>query len=92
MTLIRFLITTFICGMALCGEASALTLGNAPWCAVAETSPGNLEWDCDFQSAAECAPHVVAGNRGFCNVNPYWQPYPAAPAQPTHRKRYIRRP
>ncbi len=90
--LVRFLIAAIICGTGPCGEALAFTLGNAPWCAVAETSPGNMEWDCDFQSAAECAPHVVAGNRGFCNVNPYWQPPLAAPAHPWHRKRHIRHP
>jgi hypothetical protein len=88
MMVARLLITMLVCGFSLCDKASALTLGHAPWCAVAETSPGNMEWDCDFQSAAECAPHVVAGNRGFCNMNPYWQPPPASyvRAKRAHRK------
>jgi len=59
--------------------------GDAPWCAVRELGTGEVEWDCEYNSAAECAPTVVAGNRGFCNVNPYYvRPYPA-PA-PRHRK------
>lgn len=92
MTFVRLLIATLVCGMALCGEASALILGDAPWCAVAETSPGNMEWDCDYETAAQCAPNVVAGNRGFCNINPYWQPPPApyAPAPRARRYRHHR--
>lgn len=41
----------------------------APWCAV--TKEGD-HWDCRYQSAAECQPNVVAGNRGWCNQNPYF--------------------
>jgi hypothetical protein len=43
----------------------------APWCAVTNTGL-DMRWDCRFQSAEECAPHVLAGNRGFCNQNPYY--------------------
>lgn len=49
----------------------AQTYGNAPWCAVRDLGNGEVQWDCEYYSAAECAPTVVAGNRGFCNVNPY---------------------
>ena len=41
----------------------------APWCAV--TKEGD-HWDCRYSSAAECQPNVVAGNRGWCNQNPYF--------------------
>ena len=50
--------------------------GNAPWCAVVEVGAGEIEWDCHYQTAEQCAPNVVAGNRGFCNVNPYYVPPP----------------
>jgi hypothetical protein len=50
----------------------AATYGYAPWCAVTNLGGGVMDWDCEYASAAECAPAVVAGNRGFCNVNPYW--------------------
>jgi len=43
----------------------------APWCAVTNTGL-DMRWDCRFRSAEECAPHVLAGNRGFCNQNPYY--------------------
>ena len=46
--------------------------GPAPWCAVVSIGTGGVYWDCQYASAAQCAPNVVAGNRGFCNPNPYF--------------------
>jgi hypothetical protein len=59
----------------LCFTASpsrAGTYGDAPWCAVQNLGFGEQEWDCEYASAAACAPTVIAGNRGFCNRNPYF--------------------
>jgi hypothetical protein len=39
-----------------------------PWCAV--ISEGY--WDCQYHSIEACRPNVLAGNRGFCNLNPRW--------------------
>ena len=62
------------------------SFGNAPWCAVQNLGAGDMVWDCEFRSVEECAPHVIAGNRGFCNINPGFVPPPyAAPIK--HRKR-----
>src|SRR5215831_7554446 len=54
---------------------AALVLGaqpakayETPWCAV--ISDGY--WDCQYRSIEECRPNVLAGNRGFCNLNPRW--------------------
>jgi hypothetical protein len=61
--------------VALLASASAghtQTYGDAQWCAVISVTSGNIQWDCYYHSAAECAPNVIAGQRGFCNVNPYW--------------------
>jgi hypothetical protein len=66
---------------ALCAFGSAghaQTYGDAPWCAVISVTSGNIQWDCYYRTAAECAPNVIAGQRGFCNVNPYWTGSPAA--------------
>jgi len=63
--------------------ARAATFGNAPWCAVRSLGSGNVEWDCQYMSAEECAPTVIAGNRGFCNLNPYYPgTYSASPPGP----------
>jgi hypothetical protein len=53
------------------GRAS--TYGSAPWCAVVDQGAGDVIWECEYQSAAACQPSVVAGNRGFCQRNPYYQ-------------------
>jgi hypothetical protein len=45
--------------------------GDAPWCAVLSIGSGEVYWDCEYRTVEECAPNVVAGNRGFCNLNPY---------------------
>ena len=34
----------------------------APWCAVTNTGL-DMHWDCRYQSAEQCAPAVIAGNR-----------------------------
>ena len=50
----------------------------APWCAVISMGAGDVHWDCQYRSIEECRPNVLAGNRGFCNPNPY---VVAAPAE-----------
>lgn len=65
------------------------TYGNAPWCAVRDLGYGDVEWDCEYSSVAECAPTVVAGNRGSCNVNPYFAGG-NRPVAPWHPRRHVR--
>lgn len=50
----------------------AATWGHAKWCAVTNNGDGDLMWECVFDSIQECQPFILAGNRGFCNINPYW--------------------
>ena len=77
-----------LAAMSSClSPAQAGSFGNAPWCAVQNLGAGDVVWDCEFRSAEACAPHVIAGNRGFCNINPSFVPPPyAAPIK--HRKRH----
>jgi hypothetical protein len=44
----------------------------APWCAVVSMGIGSVYWDCQYRSIEECRPNVLAGNRGWCNPNPYF--------------------
>ena len=69
--------------------SSQALVGNAPWCAVVEIGNGEVEWDCQYQTIEQCRPNVIAGNRGFCNLNPY--NVPAAAAPPSHVKHSVRR-
>lgn len=60
--------------------------GDAPWCAVMNIGTGEMYWDCQYQTFDACVPNVIAGNRGFCNVNPTYVPAAAGPA-----RHYVRR-
>jgi hypothetical protein len=44
------------------------------WCAVTDPGGDTLVWDCEFETAEDCAPSLAAGNRGFCALNPAWRP------------------
>jgi hypothetical protein len=65
--------------------------GNAPWCSVQNIGMGAMEWDCEYPTAAACAPSVTGGNRGFCNRNPYFaeeRGYAPAPRYRHHHRYY----
>ena len=68
-------ILIIVASAAICLEirpSSAQYYGDAPWCAVVSVGTGSVVWYCYYRSVEECAPNVVAGSRGFCNLNPYW--------------------
>jgi len=71
---------------------ASFAFGDAPWCAVTALGRGDVYWDCQYRTVEECVPNVIAGNRGFCNLNPYG-PGPTAVAGPLkrHYKRHVRR-
>jgi hypothetical protein len=58
--------------------------GDAPWCAVVNMGKG-VTWNCYYKTVEECVPNVIAGNRGFCNLNP--DPKPTPVARSVHHKR-----
>ena len=61
---------------AMCLQVSssqAQYYGDAPWCAVLQIGTGSVTWHCYYRTVEECVPNVLAGNRGFCQRNPYYQ-------------------
>jgi hypothetical protein len=58
---------------------------NGPWCAVFGIGPGSAVERCDYRDFESCRMEIIAGNRGFCRQNGYWQGGPAA-TSPRHRK------
>jgi hypothetical protein len=67
---------------------AAHAFGDAPWCAVINVGTGEVYWDCQYRTVEECVPNVIAGNRGFCNVNPYG-PGPSGPVMhPRYHSRH----
>ena len=60
----------------------------APWCAVISKGTGSVYWDCQYRSIEECRPNVLAGNRGWCNPNPYFvAAYRSTEHRPSQKRR-----
>jgi len=88
----RLTIAVAAVAAALCLQVSssqAQYYGDAPWCAVLEVGTGAVSWHCYYRTVEECVPNVLAGNRGSCNLNPYFTASrgPATSARPAHHKR-----
>ena len=54
----------------------------APWFAVITIGEDSVYRDSRYSSIEQCRLNVLAGNRGFCNPNPYF----AAAHQPVERR------
>ena len=86
MTRILPLIAVIVLFFLHASPGRAAYAGEAPWCAVVELGGGDVKWDCQYASVAACAPNVIAGNRGFCAINPYYSPAPYTGAIRTKRR------
>ncbi|MGO8921883.1 MAG: DUF3551 domain-containing protein [Xanthobacteraceae bacterium] len=69
------------------GAPAGRASGDAPWCAVINLGMGDVYWDCRYRTVEECVPNVIAGNRGFCNLNP-WGPGPGSTTTAGPHKRH----
>lgn len=77
--MIRVILVTAVATAVMSFDVPPARAYEAPWCAVIDIGPGGVYWDCQYRSLEECAPNVLAGNRGFCNPNPaYSGPPPKA--------------
>lgn len=81
---------------AVLAAAACLSLGarpaaarGAPWCSEVTVGWGAVVTDCSFSTFEQCVPYVLAGNRGFCQENPYYSE--PAPHKPAYRSRHRRR-
>jgi hypothetical protein len=74
--MMRYLVGALVLGATLTGlqpaSAYVVAVREAPWCAVMNYGTGSMVWDCSYASIETCQPNVIAGNRGFCNPNPYY--------------------
>ncbi len=70
------------------GTSSSRAYGDAPWCAVINIGTGTVYWDCQYRTFEACyhLGNILAGNRGFCNLNPWPGPSQVVPYK--HRKRH----
>ena len=87
----RYLLGALLLGATLAGlqpaSAYVMDVRQAPWCAVMNYGTGSMYWDCSYATIEACTPNVIAGNRGFCNRNPY---YTGAVEQVRRPKRHVR--
>jgi hypothetical protein len=58
--------------IAISFEVSQAKAYEGPWCAIQNFGSGSAYEDCQYATLEACRPHVLAGNRGFCNPNPRW--------------------
>lgn len=75
-----------VAAVASAGDTTAAKAAEASWCAVIATSEDSVYWDCQYRSFEECQPHVLAGNRGWCNPSPYYVPGAADARRPAKRR------
>jgi hypothetical protein len=76
---------TAAAAVAWFGASPSRAYGDAPWCAVYSIGR-DAYWDCRYRTVEECVPNVIAGNRGFCNLNPW--PGPSNAVAYRYRKRH----
>ena len=72
------------------GTSSSRAYGDAPWCAVINIGQGTVYWDCQYPTFEACyhLANILAGNRGFCNLNPWPGPSQVIPYK--YQKRHAR--
>jgi uncharacterized protein DUF3551 len=89
-SIMRLVLAVAVSAAALCFNVPVSRAFDAPWCAVTDIGTGNMYWDCQYRSIEECRPNVLAGNRGWCNPNPYADLF-VAPYRPTENRHYRER-
>jgi hypothetical protein len=85
--------TVAVVAAALCFDvpsSQAQYSGDAPWCAVLQIGNGGVHWDCEYNTVEACVPNVLAGNRGFCGMNPYYMGARQGTAPMMHRTHHPR--
>ena len=72
------------------GTSTSRAYGDAPWCAVITIGTGTVYWDCQYPTFEACyhLGNILAGNKGFCNVNPWPGPSQAVPYKLKRHPRY----
>ena len=72
------------------GTSTSRAYGGAPWCAQIAVGRGSVYWDCQYRSFDDCyrRGNILAGNRGFCTLNPSPGPSQAVPYKQKRHPRY----
>jgi hypothetical protein len=76
-----------LAAMAFSGSRPAEAYNDGPWCAVYGIGEGSTTERCDYRDFESCRLDIVAGNRGFCRQNGYWQGGAVAASPRAHKAR-----
>jgi len=86
------LVSVALAASTMFGSTPARAYYDGPWCAVFTIGPGAAAERCDYRDFESCRMDIIAGNRGFCRQNGYWQGYQAsAPRYRKHKHRQAQR-
>jgi Protein of unknown function (DUF3551) len=80
-----FLAAMAIVAMNILGSEPAQAYHHGRWCAVFTLGPGGAVERCHFRDLESCRSEIIAGNRGFCRPNGYWDGRPEE--EPRQRRR-----
>ena len=83
--IMRFILILTVVVAAMLLDVRASRAYQGPWCAV-ENIGQDVRYDCSMRTLEQCVSLIIAGNRGFCNPNPYYRGPEAAPPR-VKRKR-----
>jgi hypothetical protein len=83
----QFMLIVVAVTAAVLFDVPASQAFQGPWCAGTNRGSGAFVYDCSMRTLEQCVSEVIAGNRGFCNPNPYYRGPEALPSR-AKRKRY----
>ncbi len=81
------LIPIALAAVALFGSGPGQAYYVGPWCGVASLGRGSAVEKCDYRTFEACRMDIIAGNRGFCRPNGYFQGYAASDSPKARKKR-----
>jgi len=69
----QFMLIVVAVTAAVLFDVPASQAFQGPWCAGTNRGSGAFVYDCSMRTLEQCVSEVIAGNRGFCNLNPYYR-------------------
>lgn len=86
-----FLIMIALATTALLGSRPAQAYYDGPWCGVYSLGGGSVSEKCDYRDFESCRMDIIAGNRGFCRQNGYYQGNPEAYSPRPRKQKHAQR-
>jgi hypothetical protein len=82
----RYMLVVTAVAAAMVFDVGTSRAYQGPWCAVQNIGHA-VVYNCSMRTLEMCTQEVIAGNRGFCNPNPYYRG-PETGQPRAKRKRY----